>query len=121
MYFNFKSVFIGFIIALVWIFIVPSDLLMNFGFLLGGVVAGYLVADDYLNGAINGVISSILAALIFAIIFLINFLVTNFLYVFLEVIGVVVISVILGGIGGAVGIFIRKQLEKEDIEQFDSN
>jgi len=37
-------------------------------YLIGGVVAGYLIADDYYDGAINGAISSALSGLLVAFI-----------------------------------------------------
>lgn len=112
---NYHIILIGFIAAL-------SAYFINFfGFIIGGLVVGYLIRDDYNNAAINGAIACLSAGLILNITVIIlwtNFFINNngagIIYALIFMIGNVVAGLGLGGIGGIGGIFIREQIETQN-------
>ena len=111
---NYKIILIGFIIAAL------SSFFINFlGFVIGGLVVGYLIRDDYNNAAINGAIAGLSTGVLLDIILLIPWFyslvygnVFANLLAFIILIGNLVAGLGLGGIGGFCGIFIREQIEK---------
>ena len=114
---NYKIILIGFIVAL-------SAYFINFfGFIIGGLVVGYLIRDDYNNAAINGAIAGLSAGLLMDInvIILWTNSFTNYnagiISALIFMIGNVIAGLGLGGIGGLGGIFIREQDETPNIKK----
>jgi hypothetical protein len=95
------------------------------GYLIGGVVAGYLIADDYYDGAINGAISSALSGLLVA--FIVARIygayipytqyttsgTTAILFgaVIFAIIQSIIVGLVLESLGGAAGVFVYEQIE----------
>jgi hypothetical protein len=86
-------------------------------FILGGLVAGFWIADDYLDGAIYGVIIAAIASGLFLVLFFTG----QFFYQPIAPIQRWLISIVLGGLGGIVGIFIRKLIERRKMPQSEVN
>ena len=100
---------------------------------MGGLVVGYLITDDYFDGAINGAIAAGLVGLLVAlyIAFILSRILSvyngsysssgtsPFLYVTLisAALQAIVIGLVLGGIGGAAGIFVYEQLEMRNMQK----
>ena len=119
MYLKLKAIIVGFIVSAVLF-----PFLGYLSPLFGGLITGYLVADDYIDGAINGAISATSGGLLIAI-FLLYFMArifgayssyggtsglvyASFIYVIAQFL---VAGLFLGGLGGLAGIFLRDQIE----------
>ncbi len=128
MYLNYKSIGIGFVVSAVFV-LVLGDL----GYIFGGLVVGYLITNDYYDGAINGAIASGLVGLLVAL--YIAFILSRIIGAYngfygssgtsaimygtliFAAIQAIVIGLVLGGIGGAAGVFVYEQLENRNMQK----
>jgi hypothetical protein len=116
----FKFIVLGIIVGTLF-----SLFVSNLGFIIGGLFVGYLIADNYLEGAVNACISQAVSGLL--VVLLIPLLMTAFLnsssfslsspgnyliYIFIMGIESVIAGLIIGLIFGIVGVFINKSLTK---------
>ena len=105
---KYNILLIGFIAAMSAYFI------SFFGFIIGGLVVGYLIKDNYNDAVINGAIAGLSAGVLVDIIFVIS----NTSY-FIDNHGVAIAAAVIfmignvvGGISGIGGIIVREQIEK---------
>ena len=114
MKFQYDIILIGFIAAL------SAYFLNFFGFIIGGLVVGYLIREDYNDAAINGAIAGLSAGLVMDIIFIIlfgNFLMNynaEIIFALIFMIGNFFAGLGLGAIGGLGGLFIREHIEAQN-------
>jgi Family of unknown function (DUF5518) len=123
--FNFKAIIIGFVVTAVTFFV-----LGYFSYILGGLVVGFLIADDYMDGAINGAIAAGVAGLLVGIFYL--FLFSALIHgissqgtfggiayfgIIFTAIQLIIAGLVLGGIGGAAGIFLKEQIEMRNMQK----
>ena len=116
----FKFIVLGIIVGTFFSLLIP-----NLGFLLGGLLVGYLVADNYLEGAFNACISQLISGIL--VVVFIPFLMKAFLnesgfslsnpsnyLIYVTFLGIdsAVIGLIIGFIFGIVGVYINKSLTK---------
>ena len=104
---NFKAIIIGFIVTVVAYFIVGY-----FSFILGGLVVGYFINDDYIDGAINGAIAVASAGLLLGI----GLGLFKFGIIFVPI-PAIIVGLILGGICGAVGMYPKEQIEMRNTQK----
>jgi fructose-specific phosphotransferase system IIC component len=82
-------------------------------FLLGGIIVGYMVNQNWKNGAINGLISGIIAALIvnlISIILLVSQGYASYLTVILSSLAYyMVMELVLSTVGGVLGFLVRSE------------
>ncbi len=122
---NFKAIIIGFVVTAVTFFV-----LGYFSYILGGLVVGFLIADDYMDGAINGAIAAGIAGLLVGIFYL--FLFSALIHgissqstfggiayfgIIFTAIQLIIAGLVLGGIGGAAGIFLKEQIEMRNMQK----
>jgi fructose-specific phosphotransferase system IIC component len=90
-----------------------GESLLFSSFLLGGIIVGYMVNENWKSGAINGLISGIIATLIvnlFSIILLVSQGYAAYLTVILSSLVVyVVMELVLSAVGGIFGSLIRSE------------
>lgn len=121
----FKFIVLGIIVG-----ILPSLIFPNAGFVLGGLVVGYLIADNYLDGVINGLVSQAIAGLLVSWIILLLMLIifnhvplpnsqlsqtdTLLFYGIFMGIQSAVLGSIIGAVFGILGVFINTSLKQKD-------
>lgn len=103
---NFKAIIVGTLVALCF----APFLDVLFFSILGGLVAGLWIADNYLEGAINGITSTFITSLIFFPVLLLIYYPTMFSLQPLETTLLWVICILLGGLGAIIGVSIRKMI-----------
>jgi hypothetical protein len=124
----FKFIVLGIILETFFSLLIP-----NLGFLLGGLLVGYLVADNYLEGALNACISQLISGIL--VVLFIPFLMKAFLnesgfslsspsnymiYIIFMGIESAIIGLIMGFVFGIVGVYINKSLKKtNDIDKMN--
>lgn len=116
-----KFIILGTIVGIILSLIFP-----NSGFILGGLIVGYLIADNYLDGAVNSFLSQAIAGILAS--FLLPLVMWTFLNtpphsqfsnpdtiffgIILTGINYAVIGSIIGSVCGILGVFIKKIIEK---------
>lgn len=103
---NFKAIIVGAFVALC---LAPFLDVLIFS-ILGGLVVGLWIADNYLDGAINGIISTVITSLIFFPVLLLIYYPTMFSLQPLETTLLWVICILLGGLGAIIGVSIQKMI-----------
>lgn len=111
--FNWKAVIIGFILAVIFTFIlngIIGTVGSYFGVLIASITIGYIVNNDFINGAIHGsligVMGGIIAILILIIVGAWPYLSGTF---GIYVIASIFIDILVGAIGGAIGSILIKK------------
>lgn len=123
----FKFIILGTIVGIILSLIFP-----NSGFILGGLIVGYLIADNYLDGAVNSFLSQALAGILAS--FLLPLVMWTFLNtpphsqfsnpetisfgIILTGINYTVIGSIIGTVCGILGVFIKKIIVKNKKTNF---
>jgi len=124
---NWKVVIAGFILAIIlsaiigmisWIFRIGILLPSNTGYFLAAVIVGYVIGENYMDGAVHGaliVVFGFIIGLIIGIFFLPLLLMAPGIFTLQNIINTLtlisiplMISILIGGIGGAIGVYLKK-------------
>ncbi len=122
----FKFIVLGTIVG-----IILSLIFQTSGFILGGLIVGYLIADNYLDGAVNGFLSQAIAGILTSFFFPVFMWTLNipphsqfsnpntiFFGIILTGINYAIIGSIIGSVCGILGVFIKKITEKNKKANF---
>jgi len=110
---NWGVVIIGFILAIVFSLIGGTVGLFGsaVGVLLAGVVVGYMVNKDLMNGVIHGALIGVVGAVILTMFAFIMSTASPFLaaYMGLTALGSILLAILMGAIGGAIGSILTEK------------